>query len=158
MITDIYRIRTRNSIYEIRVTDSGTSRCRKEGEAWYLVTSDSSYLEKLCIGPSFDVPGVVKTSNVVDYVHFVPSQEPKRKAKALQGSPTGIPEFFQGLAEHVIEQAQGGQVMVVPEVEEKTCEVEGCNYHPVPGGPNIHRVNPHCKSGGRPHCTCDYCF
>jgi hypothetical protein len=21
-----------------------------------------------------------------------------------------------------------------------------------------HRINPRCKSGGRPHCTCDACF
>ena len=70
MITDIYRIKTRNSIYEIQVHDQdGTSnrpsRCRKEGsETWNRVSDFSGdYLDKLCIGPGFDVPGVVETSN-----------------------------------------------------------------------------------------------
>ena len=49
------------------------------------------------------MPGVVQTSNVEDYVHFVPSAEPKRQAK-LRGSETGIPEFFEMLADHVQEQ------------------------------------------------------
>jgi hypothetical protein len=115
MITDIYRIKTRNSIYEIQVRDTGVSRCRKDGvgERWHVPNDTTGeYLEKLCIGPSFDVPGVVQTSNVEDYVHYVPSPEPKRKAKALQGSETGIPEFFQGLTEHVIAQAGGRAIRV----------------------------------------------
>jgi len=170
MITDIYRIKTRNSVYEIHVQESGASRCRKLQDAraesggitdgpWRVVHSDASYLEKLAIGPSFEVPGVVTTSVVHDYKHFVVSDEPKRTIPQINPEVGDqIRGFFQDLTGHIIEQANGGQVMVVPEVEEKTCEVEGCNYHPVPGGPNIHRVNPHCKSGGRPHCTCDYCF
>jgi hypothetical protein len=115
MITDIYRIKTRNSIYEIQVRDTGVSRCRKdgEGERWHVAGDTSGkYLEKLCIGPSFDVPGVVQTSNVEDYEHYVVSSEPKRKAKALRGSETGIPEFFQGLTEHIVAQAGGRAIRV----------------------------------------------
>jgi len=183
MITEIYRIKTRNSIYEIQVKDDGVSRCHKEGEAGYhQVRGDSSYLEKLCIGPAFDVPGVVKTSNVLDYVHFVLSSEPKRMAKALRGSETGIPEFFQGLAEHVIEQANGGPVMVEPRVYKgygpgcseyshvggctcdlpPACKVEGCTYSSK-YGPG-HNGSRGCKSGSiasggtRAHCSCDYCY
>jgi hypothetical protein len=157
--TDIYRIKTRNSIYEIQVRDSGISRCRREGESWRPVTGDSSYLEKLCIGPSFDVPGVVQTSNVEDYAHFVLSTEPKRKAKALQGSGTGIPEFFGMVAEHVKEQAQPQAVMVAPDPRER---VEGCAQ--CESGPVWHNGSRGCKSGSiasggsRAHCTCDYCF
>ena len=119
MITDIYRIKTRNSVYEIQVHDQdGTtnrpSRCRKEGlSTWHRVSDfTGEYLDKLCIGPAFDVPGVVLTSNVQDYVHLVPSSEPKRKAKALRGSETGIPEFFEGLTDHLVRQVKGQAVMV----------------------------------------------
>lgn len=166
MLTDIYRIKTRNSVYEIQVHDQdGTtnrpSRCRKEGlSAWHRVSDfTGEYLDKLCIGPSFDVPGVVQTSNVQDYVHFVPSSEPKRKAKALRGSETGIPEFFAGLAEHVKEQVNPQAVMVAPDPRER---VEGCSQ--CESGPVWHNGSKVCKSGSiasggsRAHCTCDYCY
>lgn len=160
MITDIYRIKTRNSVYEIHVTDLGQSRCRKDSnQNWHQVESDPSYLDKLCIGPGFEVPGVVDTSNVVDYVHFVPSTEPKRKAKALRGSETGIPEFFAGLTEHIVEQVNPQAVMVAPDPRER---VEGCSQ--CESGPVWHNGSKLCKSGSiasggsRAHCTCDYCF
>jgi hypothetical protein len=105
MITSIYRIKTANSVYEIHVKDTGESRCRKEGGAWRTVKDTSAeYLTKLAIGPSFDVPGVVLTSRVQDYVHFVPSDEPKR---TITERASTIPGFFQELAEHVKDQAMG---------------------------------------------------
>ena len=117
MITDIYRIKTANSIYEIQVADQdGTnnrpSRCRKEGEtAWKRVSDFSGkYLEKLFIGPSFDVPGVVLTSMVEDYVHLVPSGEPKRRLTRQ----TDIPGAFSALTDAIIGQVRG-QVAVVGE-------------------------------------------
>lgn len=109
MITDLYRIKTQNSIYEIQVNDAGTSRCRKNDEPWQIVKATTpEYLEKLFIGPSFDIPGVVLTSRVQDYTHLVPSGEPKRRLE----QQTTIPEFFQGLTEHVIAQAGGRAIRV----------------------------------------------
>jgi len=179
--TDIYRIKTRNSVYEIQVTDRGTSRCRKDwdGSNWRPVADETgAYLEKLCIGPGFDIPGVVDTSNVVDYVHFVLSNEPKRKAKA---AATDIPEFFGMVAKHVIAQASP-QAMVAPRVykgygpgcrknahvgsctcdlpPQYPCDVEGCTVD----SPARHNGWKSCKSGSiasggtRAHCTCDYCY
>jgi hypothetical protein len=170
MITHIYRVKTMNSIYEIAITDEGLSRCRKlnstvstdgftvDGPWRKVKASDTAYLEKLCIGPSFDVPGVVQTSNVEDYAHFVLSTEPKRKAKALRGSETGIPEFFGMLAEHVKEQVnpQVGRV-------EQFCGIDGCTVTRVPGLPR-HEGSRMCKSGSiasggtRAHCSCDSCY
>ena len=154
MITDIYRIKTMNSVYEIHIADPEPARCRKEGGEWKTIkvtpTDAKELMETLFIGASFKVPGVVTTSVVQDYQHYQPVDEVKQFASTIGG-------FFRDVADHVIEQANGGAVMIAPP-QERTCEVEGCDYHPVPGGPNIHRVNPHCKSGGRPHCTCDYCF
>ena len=107
MITDIYRIKTRNSVYEIHVNDSGASRCRKEGStSWRTVKADSAgYLENLAIGPSFDVPGVVLTSMVENYVHLVVSDEPKRKVNTIGG-------FFEDLTEHVVRQVNPHAVVV----------------------------------------------
>lgn len=103
-LTDIYRIKTRNSIYEIQVKDDGASRCRKLGtvvdEPWHTVKSDSSYLENLCVGPSFDVPGVVLTSMVQDYKHYVLSDEPKRTA-------TKPAHLLQPVVDAVIAQVNG---------------------------------------------------
>jgi len=171
MLTDIYRIKTRNSVYEIQVRQTkvvlGTSfhesRCRKEGTLeWMRVACQGiQYLDKLCIGPSFDVPGVVQTSNVVDYTHFVLSTEPKRKAKVLQGSETGIPEFFQGLAEHVKEQVNPHAIMMA----ETAARDAGCSETcPGKDSPAWHNGSRLCKSGSiasggtRAHCTCDYCY
>lgn len=174
--TDIYRIKTRNSIYEIHVhsfnnSTNRPSRCRKEGESTWRRVSDFSgdYLEKLCIGPGFDIPGVVDTSNVVDYVHFVLSTEPKRKAK---GSSTGIPEFFEMLAQQVGEQAnpkafdrakyQAHKDAAVA-VKTRVCGIDGCTVERVPGLPS-HDGSRMCKSGSiesggtRAHCSCDYCY
>lgn len=93
-ISHIYLVKTHSgSLYEIQVNNQGGSRCRKNTEPWRTVKTDSlEYLERLCIGPSFDVPGVVLTSMVKDYQHFVPSGEPKR---------------IGGLSEHVIAQVRG---------------------------------------------------
>jgi hypothetical protein len=175
--TDIYRIKTKNSVYEIQVRDQfGTtnrpSRCRKEGESIWRQVSDVSgaYLEKLCIGPGFDIPGVVDTSNVIDYVHFVLSTEPKRKAK---GSATGIPEFFGMLAKEVVNQAKpkafdrakyqahkDAAVALAERQPKWPCDVEGCTVD----SPARHEGWKSCKSGSiasggtRAHCTCDYCY
>jgi hypothetical protein len=98
-LTDIYRIRTQNSFYEIQVNDQGRSKCRKNDEKWRMVDATTpEYLEKLVIGPSFDVPGVVLTSMVSDYSHFVLSDEPKR---------TTTPAFFGGLADQIVQQVKG---------------------------------------------------
>ena len=112
MITDIYRIKTRNSIYEIQVCDQdGTSnrpsRCRKDGDD---DLAQGLRLHRGLPGEALHRPGFhhprCGRAHVQreDYVHFVPSSEPKRKAKALRGSETGIPEFFEMLADHVQEQ------------------------------------------------------
>lgn len=37
------------------------------------------------------------------------------------------------------------------------CAVEGCTYN-VYGMAPTHAVNDNCKSGKKPHCTCDSCF
>lgn len=38
----------------------------------------------------------------------------------------------------------------------ETCGIDGCTY---PAGPGPwHEPSSACKSGKRPHCTCDYCF
>ena len=159
MLTDIYRIKTNNSIYEIQATRDGRSRCRKVEKAqkdWRTVDSDSQdYLERLYIGASFDVPGVVLTSVVKDYQHFTLSEEPKRRVE----KGTTIPEFFGMLAEHVVEQVQPQAVMVA----EKVCGIDGCTVTRVPGLPS-HEGGRMCKSGSiasggsRAHCACDYCY
>lgn len=167
--TDIYRIKTRNSIYEIHVhNQEGTfnrpSECRKEGESVWRRVSDFSgdYLEKLCIGPGFFIPGVVDTSNVQDYLHFVLSPEPKRKAK--KDTETTIPKFFAMLAEEVGQQVRGGAVLVEEEepswMRDPGCS-EDCRGKDSPARHNGARL---CKSGSiasggtRSHCTCDYCY
>lgn len=102
-ITDIFRIDTMNSVYEIKVfIDAGVeySSCKKMGEGSQnrrVHTTGKGYLEKLTIGASFEVPGVVFTSVVQDYQHFVLSTEPKR---------TTIKGFFDGLVEEIKAQAQ----------------------------------------------------
>jgi hypothetical protein len=117
MLTDIYRIRTKNSIYEIHVSSNGGSRCRKESGPWNIVKADTpEYLEKLFIGPSFDVPGVVLTSRVLDYVHLVPSGKP---ARVLEDHHETIPGFFEQLTNHVVNQVKG-QVVVVGENDEES--------------------------------------
>ena len=115
MITDIYRIKTANSVYEIQVrtgrhrylpVPQGRPRgCGLEAG----LDRGPSYLEKLFIGPSFDVPGVVLTSMVEDYVHLVPSGEPKRRLTA-RATPGGL----RGLTDAIIGQVKG-QVAVVGE-------------------------------------------
>ena len=44
-ISDIYRIKTQNSVYEIQITDNDTARCRKESAMeigpWYSVSTPS---------------------------------------------------------------------------------------------------------------------
>jgi len=107
MITDIYRIKTLNSVYEIHLSDTHLGRCRKEGEEWKTInlnpTEAQNLMEKLYIGASFKVPGVVTTSNVEDYQHYQPVDEPKRDIKNV----TTIGGFFEGLTEHVVRQAKG---------------------------------------------------
>jgi hypothetical protein len=182
MITDIYRIKTQNSIYEIQVNDNGLSRCRKEGEVvlWKVITSNE-YLKELVIGASFDIPGVVLTSVVQDYSHLVVSQEPKRvleKQITIQG-------FFQGLTEHIKEQANPQAVLVAeaPVREYKgygpgcsefnhvggctcdlppACKVEGCtyssNYGPGHEGSRMCKSGSIASGGTRAHCSCDFCY
>jgi len=161
MITDIYLIKTMNSVYEVQVNDQGGARCRKadfrDTEPWRNVrpVKGEDWLDKLVIGASFDVPGVVLTSVVKDYQHFVPTPEPKRHLE----QQTTIQWFFRGLAEHVKEQVNPQAVMV----EEKTCGIDGCTVTRVPGLPS-HEGSRGCKSGSiasggtRAHCACDYCY
>ena len=174
MITDIYRIKTANSIYEINVSDRGTARCRKEnGFGWHTVqTSDMSFLDKLVIGASFQVPGVVLTSVVSDYNHLIVSDEPKRHAEVQ----TTMGQFFgETLVEAIKDQAMGhrpvkvhGRMQIpgdhrrVATAEKTGCEEAGCDY-PIKQGPS-HNGSKGCKSGSiasggtRSHCSCDYCF
>jgi len=149
MITDLYRIKTQNSVYEIRVNDQGLSRCRKNGKEWRNVRStDIEYLEKLIIGPSFDIPGVCLTSRVQDYEHWVPSTEPKR---------TVASDTVQDVVDHAVGQIGGQAVLVKP----KTCQEPGCTY---PAAGPSHNGSRTCKSGSiasggtRTHCSCDACF
>lgn len=115
-ITDIYRIDTMNSTYEIKVcTHEGdvVSTCKKMGPGEspkWVQSKGVAYLEQLFIGASFKVPGVVTTSIVQDYQHMVVSPEPKRHYEV----PTTIPGFFQGLTDHIIGEVNGNvRAMVV---------------------------------------------
>lgn len=116
MITDIYRIKTKNSVYEIHVSDTHLSRCRKEGGTWKNIkatpTEVKELMKKLHIGPSFDVPGVVLTSMVEDYQHYVVSDEPKRTVTRPTGRVYGIEEGMRAVTEHVIRQAGGRAIRV----------------------------------------------
>lgn len=154
MITDIYRIKTKNSVYEIQITDKGVSRCHKEGDDnWYQVKANTNdWVNRLFIGASFDVPGVVLTSVVSDYAHFVPSGKEKR----VYEKPSTISGFFDDLTEHIKEQ-------VTPQVVTVICGIDGCTVERVPGLPS-HEGARMCKSGSiasggaRAHCSCDYCY
>ena len=128
MITDIYRIRTNNSVYEIQITDKGVSRCHKEGDTkWYQVkTNTNDWVNRLLIGASFDVPGVVLTSEVQDYSHFVPSGLEKRVYKAICGIDGCTVERVPGLPSH-----EGSRM---------------CKSGSIASG------------GTRAHCSCDYCY
>jgi hypothetical protein len=180
-IKEIYRIETLNSVYEIKVVDkdgqiaSVCKRMGKDGEGRQVQVMGTEYLERLVIGASFDVPGVVLTSVVQDYSHFVLSSALKRgmndarthvivTGERHDGTPfnpsdTGIPGFFKGLAEHVKEQVNPQAVMVAPDPRER---VEGCSQ--CESGPVWHNGSKGCKSGSiasggsRAHCTCDYCY
>lgn len=109
-VTDIYRIETMNSTYEIKVIEVEgelVSSCKKMGKderAHQVRSEDLAYLKRLTIGASFDVPGVVITSIVTDYQHFVLSDEPKM---TMKDRTDGIGEFFDGLANHLIRQVKG---------------------------------------------------
>ena len=108
MISSIYLVRTRNSVYEIHVAEKGMSRARKGSGPWKTVKADSpAYLEKLCIGPSFEIPGCWQTSNVKDYQHLVPSEEPKR----------AVSHGLSVVTDHVRQQL-GGQAVVLHAVED----------------------------------------
>lgn len=127
MLTDIIYITTLNSHYEVRVMQEigrdPVVACRKRGEEWRASSAtDMSFLDKLVIGASFDVPGVVLTSIVQDYNHFVPSSEPKRRI-----SDYGIAGAFQDLTAELVRQVKGqaqlhgGQAVVPnPSWKEKT--------------------------------------
>jgi hypothetical protein len=184
-VTNIYRVKTMNSIYEIQVRDTGVSRCRKDGadQIWRVVTdATASYLEKLVIGASFDVPGVVTTSVVKDYMHYVVSPEPKRHAEI----PTTMGQFFGEILVDAIKDAAMGHrpvQVVAPERVYKgygpgcsednhvggctcdlppACDVAGCTYSSK-YGPS-HEGSRMCKSGSiasggtRSHCACDACY
>lgn len=112
MITDIYRIKTMNSLYEIRVMDTGKSICRKTAReadntvtvgSWNTVRGNTDFLEKLYIGPSFKIPGVALTSCVTDYEHLVASTEPKRRI----GHTPGIAEAMAEVTDHIVRAARG---------------------------------------------------
>jgi len=161
-ITDIYRVKTANSVYEIHISDLGKARCRKEnGFGWHDVrTTDMSFVDQLFIGASFKVPGVVLTSVVEDYNHLVVSTEPKRRVEEV---PTTIGKFFgEVLVEHIKDQAMGHRPVQVMVQEKTGCKEMGCDY-PVKTGPS-HEGSRMCKSGSiasggtRSHCSCDYCF
>ena len=183
-ITDIYRIETMNSVYMIKVVEQDTdvlSVCQKMGannRPHTVNEKGTSYLEKLTIGASFEVPGVVTTSVVQDYQHFVLSEEPKR---------TTTERFFLDLARQIKVEPQ-----LVAEYQEKgygpervykgygpgcsednhvgsctcdlppTCTVPGCTWSSK-HGPS-HDGSRMCKSGSiasggtRAHCACDYCY
>lgn len=116
VITEIYLIQTANSIYEIQVSDKGTARCRKEGEPWRKVQvekGDMSFLDKLYIGPSFDVPGVVLTSMVKQIQHLVPS---RRKFAEVRKPAYGLPGIGDMMAE-IVGQVAGNKAIVVKEVK-----------------------------------------
>jgi hypothetical protein len=109
MISNIYLVRTRNSVYEIQVSEKGTSRCRKGSGPWKTVKADSpEYLEKLAVGPGFLIPGVSDTSNVQDYQHFVPSQEPKR----------AVSRGLSAVTDHVVRQIRPQVVLTWRENDE----------------------------------------
>lgn len=190
-ITDIYRIDTLNSVYEIKVfIDAGVeySSCKKMGEGnrnRRVHTTGKGYLEKLTIGASFEVPGVVTTSVVQDYQHFVLSSEPKR---------TTMKGFFDGLVEEIKDQVRDVNMVKYQDYKDQmvalaeprvyagygpgcssdnhvggctcdlppTCKVAGCNYSSE-HGPS-HDGSRMCKSGSiasggtRAHCACDYCY
>jgi hypothetical protein len=172
-ITDIYRIETTNSIYEIKVFEHDNelySVCRRVGRdssnrkvSVKGFNATTEYLEKLTIGASFDVPGVLITSVVKDYAHFKLSEEPKRSVEGL-----GIKQFFGDLATELVAQVKGEAAVMVAEPEvkkpkvKKGCQEPGCNYS-AQGGPG-HFGAKLCKSGSlasggsRAHCSCDYCF
>ena len=188
-ITDIYRIKTANSVYEVHISSLGKARCRKEnGFGWHDVrTSDMSFMDKLVIGASFNVPGVVLTSVVSDYNHLVVSAEPKRYAEVQ----TTMGQFFgEVLVDAIKDQAMGHRPIKVhagtavtptrvykgygPGCSEfnhvggcvcdlpPSCTVEGCTYSSK-YGPS-HDGSRMCKSGSiasggtRAHCACDYCY
>lgn len=102
-ITDIYRIETMNSTYEIKVVEEDGkvgSLCKKMGkreDKKQVKSDDLSYLDELTIGASFDVPGVVLTSVVQDYQHYVLSDEKKRIVGSVQ-------DEFQSLADAIVGQ------------------------------------------------------
>lgn len=97
-VTDIYLIKTANSVYEIKVIDAGATKralCHKIGtaEVRRVQATNVDWIGRLTIGASFDVPGVVLTSIVTDYTHFVPALDETKR--------TTTPAFFNGLAEAV---------------------------------------------------------
>ena len=111
MITEIFLIRTQNSIYELQVSDRGTARCRKEGEPWRKVKVepfDLTFLDKLFIGPSFDVPGVVTTSMVKKVQHLIPSG---RKFKTVSKPSPGLGD----LMAQIVDLAMPNKAIVVDE-------------------------------------------
>lgn len=86
-ITEIWRIETINSTYEIKATPT-VILCKKMGkgeEAQVVATPSTEFLDKLAIGASFDIPGVVQTSDVEDYAHYVLTDEPKVTAQVGLG-------------------------------------------------------------------------
>ena len=148
-VTSIYRIKTANSIYEVQVRDTGVSRIRKDGleQRWSVPTdAKGEYLEKLVIGASFDVPGVVLTSVVQDYVHYVVSPEPKRYAEVS----TTMGQFFgEVLVNAIKDQAMGGPVMIAPEQVHGRMQIPGEHRVYAGYGPGCSEDN---HVGG---CTCD---
>lgn len=156
-VTEIYRIETMNSTYEIKVIKQNgelLSSCKKMGTTGapkQVQVSGTEYLEKLTIGASFEVPGVVLTSVVCDYLHFVLSTEPKR---------TTIPAFFGSLAEAIIDQIRGvNEPVLVPKegCQEPECSYSS-NYGPTHEGSRMCKSGSIASGGTRAHCSCDFCF
>lgn len=158
-IVEIYRIETMNSTYEIKIVEKDgkiASLCKKMGqdeEKHQVKANGTEYLDRLFIGASFKVPGVVTTSIVTDYSHFVLSGEPKRRV-------TGPEEhLLTPVVEAIKEQLNPTAVLVA----EKPCPADpSCTYGDGPGP--SHNGSRMCKSssiasgGTRAHCSCDYCY
>jgi hypothetical protein len=162
-ITEIYRIETMNSTYEIKVVEKDgkiASLCKKMGldqEKHQVKANGTEYLDRLFIGASFKVPGVVTTSVVTDYSHFVLSTKPKARV-------TGPDEhLLTPVVEAIKEQLNPTAVMLDDRAAVEICGIDGCQVERVPGLPR-HEGFPGCKSGSiasggaRSHCSCDYCY
>lgn len=102
-ITEIYRIETINSVYEIKVIKrdndvfSVAKKMGKDEESKRVSEVGTDYLDRLVIGVGFLIPGCWEISNVQDYAHYVLANESKR---------TTVEGFFGAVAEAAIGRAK----------------------------------------------------